>query len=537
MEKTIQIFIASTAFTCSEEAYAKLSSYLDKLKEHFRNETDNEEIIRDIESRIAEKLLELGHPFITIGDVSTIIAEIGNVSEIDDTEEANENERPQRRLYRDTDNAFIAGVAGGIAAYFDIPALFVRLLFLVSLLFGGTGFFLYIILWILIPEAKTATQRLQMRGKAVTFQSISDTVRARITESEQSGLFRQLAQFVHSFVTKVLQFSAKVLGVFITGGSFIAIIGLTVFMGIILTNWNAPYNDIPFREASSTLLLITALVSGFIAAVIPLLFIFMLGYRLLRKRVVFPAVLGFAMIGVWSIALVAAGISGVKIAGDFYTYLQTSPQYEVVTQTQTIDSIESIVATDTFVRVQNGDSYSISIEGRVQDNERLSYAVKDGVLTIHTENENKCLFCLHSPATVIVTAPNMTSVEITRGSLTFDSYTDEHLEVIVQNASTRGSLAVDDLIVKSENSSLRIDLSAQLFTLTANGSALTLSGSVETAALTLQNTSLYADTLVIEDATLSASNSHSELDIRGTFKQSLDEESSIELEQYNTSAR
>lgn len=535
MEKTIQIFIASTSFLCTEEAFSALSSYLERLKAHFETEPDRDEIIGDIELRIAEKLLEQNHPLIQIADVSTVIAEVGDISQIDDAaEEPSREARAEKRLYRDTDTAVIAGVAGGIAAYFGVSPIFMRLLFLVSLFFGGTGFFIYIMLWIVIPEAKTSAQKLQMHGKPVTFESIGTTVKTRIAESEQNGAFRRVSSFSYSIVSKTLSFGAKALGIFIAFGSFVGLITLTVFLGIVLTNWNAPYNDIPLREASSTLLLGSALISGYIAASIPLLFIFALGFRLVRNRTIMPAVLGFALIGVWSLALVALGVSGVRIGGDYYMYRETSPEYATVVETRNIDPFDRIVIDDAQVQVQQGDAYEVTLEGRTKDIERIMLSSADNILTVATtEAPNDCFFCTHSTPTVTVTVPGIASLEAKDSTVSFSDYTDDVLEIATENSSIRGSLNINELTASVKNTNFRSDFAVQNLTLNATDSSFTLGGNVENASITLQDTSLYADALVIQNATLNTSDSYAELDVRGTFEQNADDESNIILEERN----
>jgi phage shock protein PspC (stress-responsive transcriptional regulator) len=143
MEKTTQITLASTVFSLTESAYEKLSRYLDSLKEHFAHESDRDEILRDIESRIAEKLLAHKHAVVTEPQIAAVIAEIGDPSDFDDdTDEPREESKKEagsKKLYRDMDNAWIGGVASGIAAYFDIDPLLIRGIFVLSMFFGGTG--------------------------------------------------------------------------------------------------------------------------------------------------------------------------------------------------------------------------------------------------------------------------------------------------------------------------------------------------------------------------------------------------------------
>lgn len=533
MEKTVQIFIAATSFLCSEEAYERLSSYLARLKEHFRSEPEYEEIMRDIESRIAEKLLEQNHVLITNTDVATVIAEIGEVSEIDT--DTNATAAPEKRLYRDPDTALIAGVASGIAAYFNVSALFIRLIFVLSLLFGGTGFIVYAILWLVVPEATTAAQKLEMNGKAVTFTAIGDMVRARGMQNEQHSALRRFTASLRSALTNVIQFSARVFGLIIMAGSFIGIICLSVLLGIILTNWNAPYNDIPFREASSPPLLGTAVASGYIVFLVPLLFIFAFGLRLLRTRFTIPAAVGFGLIGIWSFALVLAGVSGVKIAGDYYTYIETNPAYAIVTETHDLEPIERLIVNGVRVRIQAGDAYGVTMEGRAESVERVLLTSDSNVLTIGMEEPaESCLFCDHAQPMLTITLPQIAIIEITNGSVSFDDYVFEELSVAAENGSMYGSLEGEHLTIVAENGTVRSDIEVDRLALTGDRVSVMLSGTAQTADFSLTNAVLYADSLVVQNGTLTANDSYAELDVRGTLEQSTDKASEVHLEERST---
>ena len=83
-------------------------------------------------------------------------------------------EKTSKRLYRDTDDRVLGGVCSGISAYFGVnDPLFLRLIFALSLILLGFGFWLYIILWVIVPKAKTTTEKLRMRGESVNVSNLS----------------------------------------------------------------------------------------------------------------------------------------------------------------------------------------------------------------------------------------------------------------------------------------------------------------------------------------------------------------------------
>lgn len=239
MKKTLTVNLGGTVFHIDEDAYCLLDNYLCNLKTHFRKEAGAEEIVDDIERRIselfAEKLTE-GSQVITITDVEQVITRIGKPEEMeiegdvimaqgaaDDTEGASKSDgssntaegsdeaskeakgtgnsskgasgsghgpgswnddknvhssdSARRRLFRNPDNKMLGGVISGLAAYLNWDVTLLRILCLVVLILGyGTLVPIYIICWLVIPEASTAGEKLSMRGEPVTLENIGKTV-------------------------------------------------------------------------------------------------------------------------------------------------------------------------------------------------------------------------------------------------------------------------------------------------------------------------------------------------------------------------
>lgn len=192
MKKTFTINLSGTVYHIDEDAYNLLDNYLENLKHYFRKEEGADEIIDDIERRISElcsEKLSLDKNVINITDIENIIAQIGSPEQMgckDDSasshtmneERNNVNEaKKNRRLFRNPDDKILAGVASGLSLYFGIDVTIARLLLLLLLVVGcGALVPVYIICWILIPEATTAAEKLSMRGEAVTVENIGKTV-------------------------------------------------------------------------------------------------------------------------------------------------------------------------------------------------------------------------------------------------------------------------------------------------------------------------------------------------------------------------
>lgn len=186
MKKTLTVNLGGTVFHIDEDAYRLLDNYLSNLKIHFRKEAGADEIIDDIERRISELFAEkltAGSQVITIIDVEEVIARMGKP---EDMEAENDSEPSvgnatrttiHRRLYRNPDDKLLGGVISGMAAYLGWDVTLLRLLLLVVLICGvGTLIPVYIVCWLVIPEARTAAEKLSMRGEAVTVENIGKTV-------------------------------------------------------------------------------------------------------------------------------------------------------------------------------------------------------------------------------------------------------------------------------------------------------------------------------------------------------------------------
>ena len=198
MKKTFTINISGTVFYIEEDAYEKLQEYLRSLKNFFETQTGGQEILQDIESRIAELLQEKkteGQDAVTSEWVGEIMQRMGNPEDFADGEQTEntepitetKGEKNRRRLYRDGESRVLGGVCSGMSAYFNIDPVILRILF-VALIFLGVGVsaIVYLILWIVVPKARTTAQRLEMRGEDATILNIQKTVQDEAVEVKKS---------------------------------------------------------------------------------------------------------------------------------------------------------------------------------------------------------------------------------------------------------------------------------------------------------------------------------------------------------------
>lgn len=201
--------ISGVGFTFEKAAYDRLNNYLASLKEAYKNNPDSEEILADIEARIAELILSAqsnAQCVVTLPIIENIIEQLGSPEAISGKEEKADNSsesRIPRRLYRDLENAKLGGVCAGLAKHFGVDAVWIRLaifspfiLFFLGRIPGmwwsyqlggnlfGIFFLTYLILWFAIPEAKSARQKLEAEGKPISASTIAN--RQGATQEEQA---------------------------------------------------------------------------------------------------------------------------------------------------------------------------------------------------------------------------------------------------------------------------------------------------------------------------------------------------------------
>ncbi len=189
MKKTNTINLGSIIFHIEEDAFSQLQNYLNAIRSYFSTSEGQDEIITDIESRIAEIMQEKKISIITSSEVEDVIAIMGKPEEYgDESDEAGFTETratPKKRMkiFRHPDDKILGGVCGGLGAYFNVDPVLFRLGFLLTMLIGGFGLLGYLILLVIAPLADRASDYLEMRGEPVTAETICRTGASKYEEA------------------------------------------------------------------------------------------------------------------------------------------------------------------------------------------------------------------------------------------------------------------------------------------------------------------------------------------------------------------
>ena len=336
MNKTVNINLGGMFFHIDEDAYQKLSRYFDAIKRSLSNSSGQDEIIKDIEMRIAELLNEKqisDKHVVGLKEVDEIISIMGQPEDYIIEEEPNTTKNQQtnttanyrtKKLYRDSEKGMIGGVASGLGHYFGIDVVWIRVV-LVLLIFAGfgTGIIAYIILWIVTPEARTTSEKLEMTGEPVNISNIEKKVREEfesVSEKFKNADYdkygnqikngaNKVGNSLGNFIMSLLGIIAKVLGVslIISGLAVLTILLIGIFTLGTNTFIDFPWESFVEKGNFTDFPLWALGLLMFFAAGIPFFFLTLLGFKLLSPNTNSIGPIGkYTLLALWiiSIALV-----------------------------------------------------------------------------------------------------------------------------------------------------------------------------------------------------------------------------------------
>ena len=409
MNKTININLGGLSFHIDEDAYQKLSRYFEAIKLSLSKSGSQDEIVRDIELRIAELFTEwqtAQNQVITLSQVDQMIGIMGQPEDYklaDEPEEAYssfQSAKPYRKLYRDTDRGMIGGVSAGLSHYFGLDTVWIRIIFALVVFLGfGTGLVIYLILWIVTPAASTTAEKLEMTGQAVNISNIERKVREEfdnvsnrlknINYDEMGKQFKtggtRVADNFGGAMLTIIGVLAKVLGAFILFIAASTIIGLLIGL---ITMGSSSFVNFPWYEYAevanyTSFPLWTISILTFLAVGIPFIFLFILGIKLVAPSVkAMNSALKYVLLTFWILAIAALIFMGV----------QQSSAVAYDAKTSTKESL-NIAVTDTLkVKFRFNDLYSTNLDNssdfkitRNEQNQKVIYSNNVEIIIATTE--------------------------------------------------------------------------------------------------------------------------------------------------------
>jgi len=405
MNEVTQIHLGRQPFTVSVEAHSSLKSYLAAITK----QVEDKSVVEEVELRMAELLTEhgiSGDKVVLQSDVDFLKEQLGNPKDFKESdEEPSREEEPAesspKRLFRNTDSAMIAGVASGLSSYFGVDVVFIRIIFVIAVITGGWGILLYLALWLLVPEAKTSSERLQMQGKPVTVEALKNAVERADVKGAASRVNTRVVPMINYVFKQVLKFFGLI---FVLGG-------LTLILGLLTsgTYLGLNYgrftheNIFPVGTTEHLLLYLAFALAAFMG-----LFVTLFGLAMFRRKWPVRAWVTGTLVGVFMIGLATSA----ALAADAFPRVRNRYNAAIHTTVRELPPFTKAYANGEgfVVEYERANKYGVTLEylGNA-DVSNIKTEVKDGVLEINGldfKHEKDCNIFCGLTTRVIIASPN-----------------------------------------------------------------------------------------------------------------------------------
>ena len=285
MNKTVDISLAGILFHLDESAYYKLKKYLKSVRRSIQQTEDVDEVMHEIEARIAELLMQKQqNPQHVINEkhIDEVIVILGQPEDFEEDiqpEIEQNSNRTKKALFRDMDNSMIAGIAAGAAHYVGMDITLMRLIFIV-LLFVTHGSFilLYLLLWIVVPKAKTASDKLRMKGESANLDNIVDQVSTEEPDKKKV----KIGETIETTGSEIGNALVKIIGFILVLVTGIIILGLLISV-LSFSPLSDLYLALQDNQIINNLHIPIGLISFlvFFVIIFPIGLLFLLGFKML----------------------------------------------------------------------------------------------------------------------------------------------------------------------------------------------------------------------------------------------------------------
>lgn len=519
MKKNITINLFGTLYAIDEDAYELLQNYLDEMKNYFKRQEGGDEIVDDIEHRVAELLWELknsGVEAIYIDQVKDIIKKIGNPQDLDSQEGSESSQKQQfadegndtgslldrylkslkgRRLYRDTNDKILGGVCSGITKYLGgtdpLPLRLIIVLLALFVNFDYLSFFwistiTYLILWAVMPVPASPEDRLRMEGKKVTPENLKNQILNDAAEKDASVQVRQstasgcLGTFLKVIIFCFLAFWGIILLIplfaLIVAG--VATIAALLGVGSSEILFEGDQQFLQFLKDNSWLVT-TGIVSGILAIVIPLygiLHAMFSSKNMSGKQIVTLLVIWILSLGI-GLGMLVYGAANLEAFREKYPglALESSP---MITQPYDFKNFTDIELSENIeLYYTQADTFDVQAEAREKILNHADIRLEGYTLRCEGYYLNgKRIKDSDSKIKLYVTAPTLEKIHAQGSCLIIaDSVNQHSLDMHLQGASQIDvkKISVDEMDLKCEGATYLKDLyvEAQDFKLDAEGAA------------------------------------------------------------------
>lgn len=388
MNEITRIHLGRQPFTASIEAHKVLKAYIAAIERQVKDK----DVIKEVELRMAELLIErgiTGDKVILEEDVDYLKQQLGNpkdFSESDEETQTQADKQPEtKQLFRDTENGMVAGVSAGLAAYFGIDALLFRLLFLVGTFTGGWGLLIYIALWLLVPPAKTGSDRLRMRGESVTLTNLKEAVE----RADAKGAAKRASNTVAPIINSFLRIALKVTGVVFIVGSLCVLFGL-----IAVRVYMAAHNGQLFEENLFPVGRTEQTLADLVLGLTALLAIFgiVCGVAIYKRRWPIPGWVTGVILSIFFIGLAIASALSIdtahKVRDRYFSRVHTT--------TRSVEPFQKVSLVGKYINYhwEYADTYSVSFDYFDNpDISKIKTTVNNNLLRIDSSEYDRDRIC------------------------------------------------------------------------------------------------------------------------------------------------
>ena len=424
MNKTVNINLAGIFFHIDEDAYLKLQRYLEAIKRSFTDSQGRSEIISDIEARISELFTErikTEKQVIGMKEVDEVITIMGQPEDylvddeiFDDEPKSSTSKRSTKKLFRDTDNSYIGGVSSGLGHYLGIDVVWIRLLWiLLALGSGGTFIFIYILFWVLVPEAVTTSDKLIMKGEPVNisniekkikkgFDDVSETVK-NVDYQKYGNKVKSSSQTFFDAIGNVIMFFLKIFAKLI--GLILIITGaltiFSLFVSLLSLGTSSIFEpwwmDYPDALITTGMPIWLGSVMLFFLFGIPAFFVLYLGLKILINNLKsIGNVAKFSLLGLWLLSIVGLIITSISWTTEFSTESTVTTKHDLVYNAADTLAIKMVASDlDSYNNMYRNSGFEIKYN---DDDEKVIFSrnlrvnilsTKDSLAFLQIEKEAK----------------------------------------------------------------------------------------------------------------------------------------------------
>lgn len=457
MDKTISISLGGFSFIIDDPAYEKLKNYLNDIRLSLKGMEGTDEIMADVEVRIAEIFKErLGvREVVNELDVDHIVSVMGQPEqyvdeEVEETDSTSQNqahsgfssssEQVKRKLYRDPDNKVVGGVLAGLAHYLGVDTWMTRVGWIV-LLFAdipitGTSFTVvsYLILWMALPLAQTATQKYEMFGQAGNFESIKKN--AGVAAGEMRNIAGKTSDSFGDFLRIVGKLILIFFGFWLVVGGFATLIGAIITLigsakllpGIFISG----FVDYPWQSWAGR-------ISIFLLVLIPSILLILLGAKMISNRVKVNKGLGFGLLGLWFLALITVSVLAFNLSRNFDKKIESSDKKAYSVSQDTIQIAFSEMKTAKHRNIRWSKGSNINFDDWEELDGQLVREIEDDIEVLASPNDQLFVEVIYSA----------------KGASTDDAKKNTESIVYKYSMNSNGELQLNNFISLAKNSKLR----------------------------------------------------------------------------------